>query len=174
MPKDSSKLSFSDPIEIYLKPEWFRMGYYVYVVVIKSKGGMYFYVGMTGDRKHKIARSPFYRMSGHFMLGKSTQNQIIKGLMNIQKEKITSDSLCKMEFTYYNYLLHSYNENIKKKTHHIYRRDAEIIESYLIDKLKTEFGVDNVFNKYKSAKDTNKYKLFSKRIFDDLIKRIDD
>jgi len=174
MPKDFSNLSFSDPIEICLKPEWFKMGYYVYVVVIKSKGGMYFYVGMTGDRKHKIARSPFYRMSGHFMLGKSTQNQIIKGLKNFQKKKITSDSLCKMEFTYYNYLIHSYKENIKEKTHHKCRRDAEIIESYLIDKLKAEFGKSNVFNKYKSAKETGKYKLFSERIFVDLIKRIND
>lgn len=76
-----------DHLEINYKPEWFQSGYYVYILTIKHKTrGKYFYIGQTGDRNHSAARSPFYRLMGHFntynFKNKGTDAQLIKGLVN--------------------------------------------------------------------------------------------
>jgi hypothetical protein len=69
------------PVVIEIQPEWFRHAYYVYFVTLLDDDRRMVYVGMTGDRKHRMARSPFYRMAGHFnQLSTSTENQIIKGI----------------------------------------------------------------------------------------------
>lgn len=70
---------------IEFRPDWFKSGYYVYVLVAQHKTkGTFYYVGMTGDRNHKAARAPFYRMMGHFntynLKNKSNDSQLIKGL----------------------------------------------------------------------------------------------
>lgn len=75
-------LLIPEPIIMELNPDWFKSGYYVYVVTIHYKRKKYFYVGMTGDRHHITARSSFYRMNGHFIRGKSTQNQIVQEIEN--------------------------------------------------------------------------------------------
>lgn len=74
------------PLEISFNPEWFQSGYYVYVISIKHiSRGMFYYIGQTGDRKHVAARSPFYRLMGHFntyYLKKGTDAQMVQGLIN--------------------------------------------------------------------------------------------
>ncbi len=154
-----TKISLSNPVIMRLEPEWFKMGYYVYVVLIRFKGRKYYYIGMTGDRKHITARSPFYRMGGHFMLGKSTQNQIIKGIESKLKFNVKEDSniLCEMNFTYYAWLIKDFMKNISKEDHGNNRTIAEKIESGLIEKCKVSFGEDYVFNNKGSRKNMNDY-----------------
>lgn len=152
-----NEVEIQDPVIIKLDPGWFKHGYYVYVVVVKHLQDIYYYIGMTGDRKYLIARSPFYRMSGHFMMAESsTQNQIIKGLKerlgNSLKERVGS-LLCEMEFTYYMWLIKPYEMQIDKNLHHDNRKIAERIESALIEKCRYAFGEKNVFNETISRKD---------------------
>ena len=81
-----------EQIVINFNPEWYQSAYYVHVLTIVHKTkGAYYYVGQTGDRKHVSARSPFYRLMGHFNtynFSKSTDAQLVKGLFanNLIKE----------------------------------------------------------------------------------------
>ncbi len=162
-----------EPVIIELKPEWFKMGYYVYVVAMKYNKTNYFYIGMTGDRKHKTARSPFYRMSGHFsLLESSTQNQVIKG---IRKNLNAGDDIDKMlgniKFTYYVYMITAFDK-ADTSNHDTNRKHAESIESSLIHKMKTEFGNQFVFNENHSAKDFKKADDIAQELLIDVKKRI--
>jgi hypothetical protein len=85
-------------IPIVFNSDWFQSGYFVYVLTIihKSKG-TYHYVGQTGDRNHKAARSPFYRLTAHFRPYKSTDNQLVIGLESkelIKLEEGKSKRVC--------------------------------------------------------------------------------
>ena len=75
-----------EQMEIIFKPEWFQSAYYVYVLTIEHNDKQtYYYVGQTGDRNHKSARSPFYRLMGHYNtynFTKGTDAQLVKGLFN--------------------------------------------------------------------------------------------
>lgn len=68
-------------IEISFNSEWFQSCYSVYVLTIKHKGNEYYYIGQTGDRKHVSARSPFYRLMGHYSPYQGTDTQLVKGLL---------------------------------------------------------------------------------------------
>ncbi len=161
-----------EPTIISLKSEWFKMGYYVYVVVMTYRKQRYFYIGMTGDRKHITARSPFYRMSGHFMLGKSTQNQIIKGLRKqLGIEEITDTLLCEVEFTYYAYLLNEFDKT-DEKGHHLKRKYGEQVESCLIAKMKEDSSLGIVFNDSGSVLDYKNVLEEAQDILFDLKERI--
>lgn len=73
-------------MEISFNSEWFKSGYYVYVLTVEHKTkGIFYYIGQTGDRKHVAARSPFYRLMGHFNpynIKKGTDVQLVNGLIN--------------------------------------------------------------------------------------------
>ncbi len=156
---NNTLLEIGAPVTMKLQQDWFRPGYYVYIVLVKHNEKRYHYIGMTGDRKHLVARSPFYRMGGHFMLGKSTQNQVIKGIEEKLGINVKEDSslLCDMDFTYYAWMIKPYDKNIQKEEHAIKRTIAEKIEAGLISKCKVEFGLENVFNKRGSRKDSREY-----------------
>jgi hypothetical protein len=161
-----------EPTIIELKPEWFKPGYYVYVVVIIYRQWQYYYVGMTGDRKYEVARSPFYRMNGHFnQLESSTQNQILKGL----KEKtggIDIDVvLSETKFTYYCYIIDEYCKD-KVELHKEKRIKAEKIESYLIKQLKVHFGKEHVLNKKYSLKNFDDVEIAGERLYANLISKL--
>lgn len=74
------------PMEISFNADWFKSGYYIYILTIEHKEkGIFYYVGQTGDRKHVAARSPFYRLMGHFNtynIKSGTDNQLVKGLID--------------------------------------------------------------------------------------------
>jgi len=56
--------------------------YGVYVVEIKIKDDVLYYVGQTGNNgKHLTARSPFHRFAAHLNYRSSTDNQIYKAIM---------------------------------------------------------------------------------------------
>lgn len=140
------------PIEIVLRREWFEMGYYVYVVVIRDKDKRYFYVGMTGDRNYTTARSPFYRMSGHFAQSStSTQNQILESLKVIFPIDGVDFALQNVDIVYYAYQMAVWNKHDSKLRHNQKRRFSEKIESCLINLLKKEFP-NRVVNKRVSTR----------------------
>lgn len=126
-----------EPIIIDLNPEWFKPGYYVYIVRAHRDEQTFYYVGMTGDRKHLVARSPFYRMGGHFTLSESsTQNQIIKGLKTIAKVVDVVSELQSWNFKYYAYLVEDFNKDVSAEEHKRKREIAEYTEASLIDLLR--------------------------------------
>lgn len=139
------------PVIIKLEKEWFRHAYYVYFVSIVKDENKMLYIGMTGDRKHKTARSPFYRMAGHFsQLSSSSENQVIKGLRKIYNIDTTNQQelvelLESCQIIYHAYPLSEFKFNIDKSEHTERRRFAEKVESFLILALKEE-GKWNVIN----------------------------
>lgn len=88
-------------MEINFKKEWFESGYYVYVIEIKYNKKFFYYVGQTGDRKHKAARSPFYRLMAHYnpYNRKGTDSQLVNGLLreNIIVKTKKGSVRCKVE-----------------------------------------------------------------------------
>lgn len=67
--------------EIVFDAEWFQSGYFVYVLTIKHQTeGMFYYIGQTGDRNHEAARSPFYRLMGHYSPYRGTDAQLVNGI----------------------------------------------------------------------------------------------
>lgn len=153
---------------IKLRSEWFEMGYYVYVVIMQRGYHKLFYVGMTGDRKHETARSPFYRMSGHFsLLEKSTQNHVIQALRHRWPEKNIQDLLLDTSFSYYAYKMIPFHRDDMSK-HARNRTFAEAVESGLIKKLKDAFGEDKVFNKRISNKNYTDADDITSEIFKEL------
>lgn len=100
---------------------------------------------MTGNRNHLIARSPFYRMNGHFIRSKSTQNQIIKGIEDKLGLEVTDDLLTQMWFIYRAWMLHPFQADDEPghKTRRVY---AEGVEEALINLMKKTFK-DSLFNK---------------------------
>lgn len=144
-------------ISIHLKPDWFEEGYYVYVYILQKANRKFYYVGMTGDRKYQTARSPFYRMCGHFSkLNSSNENQIIKGI----KEKFSfkgevSDLLPKIKMSVHFFKLRDKINSKRrddKKKHGENRKYAEMIESVIIQKIRKVRGVESVINKRISSK----------------------
>lgn len=169
-----SNIVINDPIVIPLKGQWFENGYYVYVVVTDFQNEKYFYVGMTGDRKHIMARSPFYRMSGHFQLRNSTQNQIIKGIERVLGISGSNNEVIKtMDFTYYAWKLRDFYPEINSELHHSNRIVAEKVESQLIKFCQEKFGKEKMFNHQVSRKDFAGYEKVSQSIMNQLLDKIE-
>lgn len=92
-------VNFKKHVRIRYDSKWFEPGYYVYVIRVHHKTkGTFYYAGQTGDRNHVSARSPFYRMNGHFIPYESaTDNQMFKGLLNkklIKPKKDERNRVC--------------------------------------------------------------------------------
>jgi hypothetical protein len=84
-------------MEIRFNSEWFQSGYYVYVISITHiSKGIFYYIGQTGDRNNKSARSPFYRLMGHYnTYGRNnfgTDAQLVKGLVSNGLIEMPSDN----------------------------------------------------------------------------------
>lgn len=80
--------TIKNKLELNYNSEWFASGYYVYVIKIEVGKDIFYYVGQTGDRHFIAARSPFYRLWGHFNpynLKKGTDSQLMS---NLFKRKI--------------------------------------------------------------------------------------
>ncbi len=70
--------------EISFSSNWYNAGYYVYVLKsVHLTKGTFYYVGQTGDRHYRAARSPFYRLLAHFnpYSIKATDAQLRNGLI---------------------------------------------------------------------------------------------
>jgi len=173
-------------LEINFDSEWFQSGYYVYVISIThvSKGN-YYYVGQTGDRKHVSARSPFYRLMGHFNpynLKNGTDSQLIKGLINNNLIELPSDNkstrICIEEAiqnksiiinpTYFKI------SDFDKADHSSKRENVEEIESALIklfsDKKLRLFNNPTKIGSQKNVSNTESIKK-AKNIFDKTMRK---
>lgn len=144
---------------IEIKGEFFQSSYAVYVVEIAHRPSQkkYFYIGQTGDAHYPIARSPFYRMGGHFEYRKSTQNQIFKGLcrmllideeMDIRGKREAFEAfLVESSVTYYVFPLADFcYSNTVKKVHRDKRHITLAVETALLQKFKKKYG-DALLNK---------------------------
>ena len=136
-------------IPILFTHDWFESGYFVYVITIVHKSkGEYYYVGQTGDRNHNAARSPFYRLMGHFRPYKSTDNQLMvglvsNGLINLIEGKSTRICIEEAIFTKVIEVKSDYfkiNEfdtiDHKVKTQYVEAIESEIINYFYFDTLK--------------------------------------
>ncbi|MBC6995898.1 hypothetical protein QWY85_17220 [Neolewinella lacunae] len=150
------------PVVIELQQEWFRHAYYVYFVTILDQDRRLVYVGMTGDRKHTMARSPFYRMAGHFNQLTSTENQIIKGIRKhcaiaVGDQAGLVAKLKELKITYHAYPLYEFEFNGSAEDHQKQRQKTEQVESWLMIQLWAERDRDHtgslkVFNEKISMK----------------------
>lgn len=143
-------------MEINFNPEWFQSGYYVYVLKIShSSKGNFYYVGQTGDRKHVSARSPFYRLIGHFNtynLRKGTDAQLVQGLIKKELIEIPSENkkarICVEEAIVNKSVTITANyfniSDFNKTDHVVKRKNVEEIELALINLFRTK-GF-NLFN----------------------------
>jgi len=157
--------------------EQFRNLYSIYIVEIESKGfDKYFYIGQTGDRAHKSARPPFYRLSGHLNTQeKSTENQIYKGIVE-QILKLNWEKKDEVKEKANNFLINSiitmtvypifeYKYNIESNLHKENRRKVEEIENLLLLRYIKKYGREYILNKKLSN---------TKYISDDIKKYVDD
>ena len=131
---------------------FFQSGYAVYVVEIAHKptAKRYYYLGQTGDSYHTTARPPFYRMSGHFEYGQSTQNQVFKGLcrlLNIEdndslkKREAVESFLVKSEIRYHVFRLHDFSYQDEEKAEHRRRRHSTlVVETALLRRFNERYG----------------------------------
>ncbi|WP_282782710.1 hypothetical protein [Phaeodactylibacter xiamenensis] len=160
-----------NPITINIEPEWLSPGYYVYVVEMKTKDKTYLYIGQTGDNNYTTARAPLYRLSGHFVKGRSTENQIIKYLKaTVEGEgelnnKQLDNLLTQTRFSYRFWKL----DDFDGKDHEAKRMKAQMVEHYLIfhlqmNSVKKEIVNSEVVNEVSESK----MKYFSKEQLDSL------
>ncbi len=132
---------------------FFRSGYAVYVVEIAHKptAKKYYFLGQTGDAYRLMARSPFYRMSGHFEYGASTQNQVFKGLcklMDIEKKEDPREKretveafLVESEIRYHVFRLHDFSYQDEDEAEHNSRRHSTlVVETALLRRFNEQYG----------------------------------
>lgn len=144
-----------DKLQINFNASWFKSRYYVYVITVVHGHKIYYYVGQTGDRKYTTARSPFYRLWGHFNPYNSksgTDSQLIKALFKkgiledvkgVSKRQIIDKALFekKISITTSFYPIEEFinNETIEHKRK---RKAAEAVETALINM----FEANSIFN----------------------------
>lgn len=161
-------------IEISFKSEWFQSCYSVYVLTIKHKENEYYYIGQTGDRKHLSARSPFYRLMGHYSPYQGTDTQLVKGLLKyklIHKPEGKSLRVC-LEDAFYNKQITVKADYFKiidfdEMEHPDKRKFVEKVEQLLIDHFRR--NGKKLFNDVsesliEKAKDKDAMKIFNKII----------
>lgn len=126
-------------------------GFSVYLVEIAYKGENYYYVGMTGDGHYRSARAGFYRLAGHleYQNKRSTQNQLLNGLMKITKSDTRNElngRISEAQILFHHFALDGfkYNETRKlAKQDEAYRRQRRKVldlEKALIHDLRMMLG----------------------------------
>lgn len=138
--------------------EFFQSGYAVYIVEITRGTKKHFYIGQTGDAHYPMARSPFYRMSGHFEYRKSTQNQIFEGLCDVltigkdldektAKRKALESFLTPSTVKYHVFRLHDFEYGAENdEEHKNKRRNTLVVETALLQEFHKHYG-DDLLNK---------------------------
>jgi hypothetical protein len=139
--------------------EQFKSSYSVYIIEIEYNAiDKYYYIGQTGDRNHKSARPPFYRLSGHLNTQeKSTQNQLYKGIVeqilkldwnNKNDLRIkANDFMVNSIITMTVFPIFEYNFDIDIKQHKDNRIIVEEIENLLISEYIKKYGRKTILNK---------------------------
>ena len=139
-------------IEISFNAEWFQPCYSVYLLTIKkSSKEVYYYIGQTGDRKHISARSPFYRLMGHYSPYQGTDTQLVKGLIKhklINKAEGKSLRVC-LETAFYNkhvevkadyFKIRDFDEQTHLEKRILVEQVEQLMIDYFVKKGKTIFN----------------------------------
>jgi hypothetical protein len=152
-------------IPIEFNAEWFQSGYFVYVISVKHNNtDTYYYIGQTGDRFHQSARSPFYRLWGHYNpynQKSGTDAQLFKGILKllpnndevsnrIKVEKAINSKEIEIKADYFK--IKDFTEEIGEKEHKQNRLLTENIETILIKKINEISTVLNDTSKIRSSK----------------------
>ena len=179
-----------DPIKNKLQlnydSEWFTSRYYVYVIKIEVAKDIYYYVGQTGDRHFIAARSPFYRLWGHFNpynLKKGTDSQLMSSLfkrkifrkkegesnrLTIDRALARKDAIIKAQF----YPIEDFandNTQISKDNHRKKRLYVEEIEKGVIEGLDQQIIFNDLSKKgFQKIKVSPKARVISDLILQDL------
>jgi hypothetical protein len=137
----------------------FKNSYLIYIIEIEYNCiDKYFYIGQTGDRNHKSARPPFFRLSGHLnQQEKSTENQIYKGIVE-QILKLDWNNKDDLRIKVNNFLINSiitmtvfpifdYNYEIEMNLHKNNRIKVEEIENLLISEYIKKYDRKKILNK---------------------------
>lgn len=157
-----------DPIKNKLQlnydSEWFTSRYYVYIIKIAVSSDTYYYVGQTGDRHFVAARSPFYRLWGHFNpynLKKGTDSQLMSNLfkrkifkkqeghsnrLTIDRALAKRDAVITTQF-YPIYNFENDNSDAAKERHQKKRLFVEQIEKGVIEGLDATFLFNDLTKK---------------------------
>ena len=153
-----------DKLQLNYNSEWFTSRYYVYIIKIEVSKAVYHYVGQTGDRHFIAARSPFYRLWGHFNpynLSKGTDSQLMKNLfqrkifqkkdghsnrLTIDRALAKKDAVIKAQF----YPIFDFEDDNKKTnimSHKDKRVFVEQIEKGVIEGLDPRFLFNDLTKK---------------------------
>ena len=151
-------------LELNYDSTWFTSRYYVYIIKIEVTSETYFYVGQTGDRHFVAARSPFYRLWGHFNpynLEKGTDSQLMRNLFqrNIFQKKegqsnrstidralAQKDAVIKAQF-YPIFDFEDENTQLNRKNHTDKRVFVEQIEKGVIEGLDQDYLFNDLTKK---------------------------
>ncbi len=171
-----------DKLQINFNNSWFKSRYYVYVITVIHSPKTFYYIGQTGDRKYTAARSPFYRLWGHFNPYNSksgTDSQLIKSLFKkgiledlegISKRQIIDKALFEKKISiatsFYPIEEFINDEAIEHKRK---RKVAETVETALINMFEAEI-LFNDLNKigHANLKITEKDYKVAQIIFNDV------
>jgi hypothetical protein len=160
----------------------FKNSYSIYIIEIEyNRINKYFYIGQTGDRNHKSARPPFFRLSGHLNTQeKSTENQIYKGIVE-QILKLDWNNKEDLRIKVNNFLINSiitmtvfpifdYNYEIDVNLHKSNRKIVEEIENLLISEYIIKYDRKKILNKKYIQK--KHYSDEIKKYVDEILKEI--
>ena len=143
-------------IPIEFNAEWFQSGYFVYVISVKHDSkGTYYYIGQTGDRFHQSARSPFYRLWGHYNpynQNSGTDAQLFKSILKllpkndevsnrIKVERAVNSKEIEIKADYFK--IKDIADNVGKEEHKQNRLLTEDIETILIQKFNENANILN-------------------------------
>lgn len=172
-------------MHIRFDANWFKANYYVYVIVVKHNNQSYYYVGQTGDRKYTAARSPFYRLWGHYNpynSKKGTDSQLIKNLFSkgILKDKNGCSRRQIIDEAIYHKIIsidtHFYPiavlETTAKNDHLQKRIQTESVEAALINLFDKEYLFNNLEKiGHASMEITTEASEIAQSIYDDVVKK---
>lgn len=126
-------------------------GFSIYLIEIEHKGINFYYVGMTGDGHYRSARAGFYRLAGHleYQNKRSTQNQLLKGLMKITGSRTRNELSGRIDdarITFHHFGIDGFtwNDTMKlateDKTYQTQQRKVLAFERFLIFNLRKSIG----------------------------------
>jgi hypothetical protein len=172
-------------LQLNYNSEWFTSRYYVYIIKIEVSKDVYYYVGQTGDRHFVAARSPFYRLWGHFNpynLKKGTDSQLMRNLfqrkifqkidghsnrLTIDRALAKKDAIIKAQF-YPIFDFEDDNTQTITMSHKDKRVFVEQIEKGVIESLDPRFLFNDLTKKgFAKIKVSNGVRDISNKIVDD-------
>lgn len=149
--------------KIQIAGNQFAQAYLIYIIEVRHLDHeAHYYVGQTGDRNHRTARTAFRRLGAHFSdQGHSTENQLYRaivskilgldkplpGKFNADIKSQVSNFLKASTIEMHAFPLREFQDDCTPELHKENREFIEGVENEIIHQLITKFGDSNVLNK---------------------------